>query len=115
MTTPTEAAILRSDKADELFLGTPSRFGGLSNEDDLAANTPAEFRKSSNPWTKAANTCFFLGADTRLWKWRTTEPEDRLEQLACFKAALSGWDLSHEQKEALCGWMLSEMLTEVPT
>lgn len=103
-----------STNTTDLFAGTPSPFGGLSNERELVAVIPDEFRRHNNAWTRYAGTVFFRGADLRSWKWRATDAQTQKRQMACFKAAISGWDLAHEEKEALCGWMLSEMLTEVP-
>jgi len=97
-----------------LFSGKPNFFGGLSNERDLVPLIPTEFRNHRNPWTALASSVFFRGANIAGWSFRTVNQEIRTQQLACFKAALSGFDLQHEDKEALCGWMLSEMLTELP-
>ena len=40
--------------------------------------------------------------------------EERQRKLSCFKSLLGSFDIKHEDKEAVAGWMLSEMLTEVP-
>jgi len=97
-----------------LFSGKPNFFGGLSNERELVSLIPTEFRNRRNPWTALASSVFFQGANITGWSFKTANQEVRTQQLACFKAALSGFDLSHDDKEALCGWMLSEMLTELP-
>ena len=96
-----------------LFAGKPGFLGGLSNERELVRHCPADFKRG-NKWTKAASTIFFRGADPSKWAWRTTDRGERQKQLACLRGALMGFDLKHEDKEAICGWMLSEMLTEVP-
>lgn len=98
----------------DLFGGTPGALGGLSNERELLKQIPAEFRNHHNPWTSYANSVFFNGANTAEWEWRSSVPLEIRHQRQCFHAALSGFDLQHEDKEALCGWMLSEMLTGVP-
>lgn len=104
---------------EQLFAGQPRLFGGLSNERELVAMLPPEFparfvRPFTNPWIEAASRIFFAGAKTSEWKWRSEDADVRQHQIECFAGALKGFDLKHEEKEALCGWMLSEMLTEVP-
>lgn len=96
-----------------LFSGDPSGFGGLSNERDLAKSCPQKFR-DRNEWSEYASRIFFSGASTKEWKCKTSNDEEKRKQMACFRALLSGFGLSHEDKEAVAGWMLSEMLTEVP-
>jgi len=99
-----------------LFKGGPSIFGGLSNEMELQKECPEEFKKHwySNKWCKAASKLFFNGGSISHWVWKTTDENIINHQLECFKALLTGFELSHEDKEAIAGWMLSEMLTEVP-
>lgn len=104
-----------STAAIDLFGGSPLPFGGLSNEEELARQVPEVFRRAGNPWSELVNSIFFGGADTTSWSWKASDPETRKRQVACLRGALSGFGLSHEEKEAVCGWMLSEMLTEVPT
>ena len=100
--------------AIHLFSGTPGPLGGLSNERELAAQIPAEFRRHNNQWTRLASSIFFSGANLKHWTWRTPDRQTRMRQLTCLQAVLTGFDLKHEEKEALAGWMLSEMLMEVP-
>lgn len=95
-----------------LFSGEP-RGGGLSNEEALSRVVPEEF-KSDNPWSTYAMRIFFLGADISNWKWRAEDEVERRKQRACFTALLGTFSLPHEDKEAVAGWMLSAMLTEVP-
>jgi hypothetical protein len=99
-------------KTPLLFEGSIS-FAGLSNERELAKLCPAEFRKP-NRWSRYAMKIFYSGGSTANWKWRSDNPEERGYQRKCWVAILSGFDLSHEDKTAVSGWMLSEMLTEVP-
>lgn len=100
----------------ELFAGKPGFLGGLSNEQDLVRYIPEKFKTwHGNDWTRFAENIFFRGEDMSKWVWRSNDLEERKRQRACLRAALGGWDLPHEQKVMLCGWMLSEMLTEVPS
>lgn len=98
----------------KLFAGSPSFLGGLSNERELVPLIPDEFRRHENPWLQLANSIFFNGASMKQWSFRSDDAAVVRRQLDCFKAALQGFDLSHQDKEALCGWMLSEILEEVP-
>jgi hypothetical protein len=96
-----------------LFSGTPSPFGGLSNERELARQCPPEFKRR-NPWSDAAMLLFFRGGKLNHWLWKSADPQIASKQLRCFKGLISTFDLKHEDKEAVAGWMLSEMLTSVP-
>jgi hypothetical protein len=40
--------------------------------------------------------------------------QQKNKQFSCFRGLLGSFCLPHEGKEAVAGWMLSEMLTEVP-
>lgn len=97
----------------KLFSGTPGFLGGLSNEEKLVKLCPDEF-KTENPWSHAASLLFFCGGKTTDWKWRSPDKAERGRQRACFEGLLRGFGLQHESKEAIAGWMLSEMLSEVP-
>lgn len=93
-----------------LFEGKPS-ICGLSNENELVRICPPEFKKR-NAWSEYASHIFFAGANASAWKWKNLA--ERPKQISCFNALLGGFDLSHEDKIAVAGWMLSEMLAELP-
>lgn len=95
------------------FSGEPQPFGGLSNKRTLAKACPAEF-KENNPWSNYASRVFFKGTDIANWKWKSNDEAERQRQKACFQALLDTFDLGHNEKESVAGWMLSLMLTEVP-
>lgn len=97
----------------KLFAGAPGFLGGLSNETELAKECPLEF-KEENKWSSAAMSLFYLGGNIGGWKWKSDDKEVKSRQLSCFKGVISGFGLRHEDKEAVAGWMLSEMLAEVP-
>ena len=100
--------------SETLFSGDPgSFFGGLFNERDLAEACPDEFRQA-NDWSTYAMKLFFNSVSIANWKWRSNDKEERRRQHDCFRALLGTFVLSNEDKEAVAGWMLSEMLTEVP-
>jgi len=104
------------DPKEKLFAGKPSAFGGLSNEAELVQICPEPFKSdyNYNEWSKAAMMIFFAGGKIGHWKWRTADPAVKQRQMACFNGLLGTWGIKHEAKEAVAGWMLSEMLTEVP-
>jgi hypothetical protein len=99
--------------SSKLFAGEPEPFGGLSNEHELARECPAEF-KEENPWSSYAMKLFFFGGNIGNWKWKSDNPAERRQQKNRFDFLLGTFGLRHEDKEAVAGWMLSEMLTEVP-
>lgn len=80
--------------------------------DKVIKACPPEFRQYRNRWTHLANSIFFGGADMSAWKWR--EPALKAKQVRYLKAWLGSFDPRHEDKEAVCGWLLSLMLVEYP-
>lgn len=100
----------------ELFSGKPSPFGGLSNERELVKICPEDFKNNwtSNKWCNYASKLFFSGGSIKNWKWKTIDTADREIQLRCFYGLLGTFGIPHESKEAVAGWMLSEMLEELP-
>gem|GEM_PF-1311008 len=99
------------------FTGHPDiDFVGLTNEKDLVKICPDEF-KQNNPWTKYAS--HFFKKDGRMiiathWKYKSGTEEERRHKLFCFEALLASTYLSSTQKTSIAGWMLSEILEEVP-
>jgi hypothetical protein len=87
--------------------------GEKLDEFELSEVCPSEFTKR-NPWSDYANHLFFNGGNTSGWKWKSANKEERDWQLGCFSSILRTLTLSHQEKIAVGGWMLSEMLTEVP-
>ncbi len=102
-----------SSPSEKLFSGTPIAFGGLSNEKELAEICPDEFKKN-NPWSTLAMNLFFEGGKIGHWKFKSSDRATCGRQLSCFSALLGTFDIPHEDKEAVAGWMLSEMLQELP-
>lgn len=97
----------------KLFSGVASPFGGLSNEQELVKLCPEKFKKE-NDWGEYAIKIFYSGGIISKWKYKNTDKKEQNKQRACFKGLLSTFGIPHEDKEAVSGWMLSEMLTEVP-
>ena len=104
---------MQTQTATKLFTGQPQPLGGLSNEDELAKACPDKF-KSGNSWSDYAMQLFFKGGNISNWKWKSDDKAERNRQMGCFRGVLGTFSLRHEDKEAVAGWMLSEMLTEVP-
>jgi len=97
----------------DLFSGQPQILGGLSNEEDLVKQCPPEFRQG-NDWSGYASSLFFEGGQVSHWKWKSDDDEIKGKQMACFHGLLSTFGIGHHEKESVAGWMLSEMLEEVP-
>lgn len=98
-----------------LFSGETFIFGGLSNEEEFVLQCPPAFLKNTNnDWSRASMAIFYNGGNISHWKWKSSDPETRLKQMACFRGLLGTFGIKHEHKEAVAGWMLSEMLEEVP-
>jgi len=96
-----------------LFSGKPGFFGGLSNEMEIAQACPKEF-KTGNPWSDYAMRLFVAGGNIANWKWKSEDEAEQQHQRACFNGLLGTFGVSTQEKGAIAGWMLSEMLTEVP-
>ena len=101
------------EPAEILFAGKEEFLDGLSNERELARACPKEFHKD-NAWSEYAARLFFMGGNVKNWRWKTDDPEKRQRQYACFKGLLGTYGLMRKDKEAIGGWMLSEMLEEIP-
>jgi hypothetical protein len=99
--------------SDVLFSGEQLPFGGLSNEKVLASACPREFKNVSR-WSDYVARCFVTDVTTAGWKWKSADAAERRRQRECFLGLLESFDLPHDDKVAIAGWMLSEMLSEVP-
>lgn len=97
----------------QLFAGQPELLGGLTNEVELAILCPEEF-KNNNPWSDYAMKLFYHGGNIANWKWKSDDTATRRHQRGCFSGLLGTFALPHQDKTAVAGWMLSEMLSEVP-
>ncbi len=103
------------------FTGHPDiDFIGLTNEEELAEICPEDF-KQDNPWTKYAS--HFVKKDvkrrnrliiTTHWRYKPGTEEERRHKLSCFTTILASPNLHFKQKIPIAGWMLSEILEEVP-
>jgi hypothetical protein len=98
---------------EKLFSGEPELLGGLSNEEELVESCPEQFKRG-NPWSHLASNLFFGGGRIKHWKWKTNDPEVKKRQMGCFNGLMGTFGIGHEDKEAVAGWMLSEMLAELP-
>ena len=97
-----------------LFGGHPLPDGGLDNEEEVARECPEEF-KSENEWSRYAIYLYtHQVSESGDWKWRSDDLVIRGYQRLCLIAVLETFDVRHEDNEAIAGWMLSVMLTEVP-
>ena len=99
---------------EELFSGEAMPLGGLSNEEELVKLCPREFYEPSNPWSTLGMKIFHKGAVISNWKWKSDDLEVKEDQAACLHGLLGTYNIGHHDKRAVAGWMLSEMLSEVP-
>lgn len=91
-------------------------FGGIPNYDEALKACPAEFY-FQNLWSDAAMHLFRHGmteGDGKKMILKTDDIEVAKAQFAYFEAWKSSYQASHEVKRAVCGWLLSLMLTAVP-
>ena len=102
---------MKQRKHHRYGLEPPHHFGGLSNERELARLCPEEFHRD-NQWGDAAMKIFYVGGSTKHWKHK--DESQRHSRIRIFSGLLGTFDLPHEDKTAVAGWMLSEMLTECP-
>lgn len=103
---------VRTNPAERLFSGTEQPFGGLSNEEELMPLCPEQFL-AENEWSAFANALLLKGGSTEGWSWKSGDEAVRAQQLQCFRGLL-GSCIPYERKASIAGWMLSEMLKEVP-
>lgn len=96
-----------------LFAGQIGGFGGLSNEDELVKMCPDEFREK-NEWSQAMKFFNKEHIASENWKWRSSDQEERKKQLFFLFALCVSLDLSDKDKEAVAGWMASEIFSEIP-
>jgi len=97
----------------KLFIGQPIEQGGLSNENQLAQLCPMRF-KVVNAWSHYVVTFFHRNGSTHNWKWKTKDHTIREHQQLCLELLLNSQRVKGETKRAVAGWMLSQMLSEVP-
>lgn len=102
----------------QLFAGQPNPRTGLSNEDDLARLCPPQFLEKGNPWANYAGNAAIFPANKNAWKWKSRDPQEQKHQLECFESVLDGPHHDHLKmtvRSGIAGWMLSEMLEELPS
>lgn len=99
--------------SEQLFAGRPKLTGGLTNEKELLLLCPEKF-KSCNIWSSYADFLFLIGGNIANWSWKSTNTQIQDYQLYYFKSLLRTHTLQYKERKAIAGWMLSEMLSEVP-
>lgn len=91
-------------------------FGGIPNYDEVLAACPKEFR-DFNPWSDLAEKIFFFGLREdaiRKIGIKATSQEEADMKWAYFRTWLGSFAPKHQDKVAVCGWLLSLMLAELP-
>lgn len=87
-------------------------FGGIPNMREVIAAVPAEFNRYNNPWCEAASSLFFHGGEVKVTK--AANPEQAAAMLRYLKTWMGSFEPRHEEKEAVCGWLLSLMMDKPP-
>lgn len=90
--------------------------GFISNRKELVKACPEEFFRNENPWSVYIDKVLQSGGcKSGHWKWQVSDMSERLKMRIYFQVLLSNkGGLSGTDLRAVAGWMLSEMLTEVP-
>lgn len=100
-------------KEKALFAGEPISSGGLTNEKELVRICPETFRRG-NEWSHLAIILKHKEYETFNWRWKSKDPHEQHHQLERLQAILRSFGLRLEDIYAVAGWMLSEMLTQIP-
>ena len=102
---------------EHLFSGIFCIDGGLTNDDMgyLSEKSPTGFGDSSNEWTKYAFKVIIEGgASIENWEWKSDDELIKQKQLKYFRAICLSPRECSQRHWAIAGWMLSEMLINVP-
>lgn len=99
----------------ELFAGEPDSCGGLSNEQELVRLCPMKFKYLGNKWSNYMDFFFSHGTGNAHWDWKSQYESERKQQRICLVAIRGSFKITDNDKRAILGWMLSEMLIEVPS
>lgn len=87
-------------------------FGGLRIPDYLIEEAKEKgFGKDSNPYNKLFSTLFFKGGRLPNYK-ADVSMERRNLGVRYLKCLMGGFDSRHEDKEAVCAYILSELVEE---
>jgi hypothetical protein len=98
------------EKASEIMLAR----GGINLLDvkQVLRECPDEFKKTG-PWTRFAAKLMIIGLDSSNWKWKISS-EERYKWIIKLVYLRGSPNFTIEDKMYIGGWMLSEMLSEVP-
>jgi hypothetical protein len=94
-------------------------FGGVPNLEELRNACPAEHDSGITNWNSAASAIFSTGwTDARQTMaaslFITEDAKIAKKQVDYLSAVLKCYALSHREKLAICGWLLSLMFRECP-
>ncbi|MDR5728890.1 MAG: hypothetical protein RB191_15845 [Terriglobia bacterium] len=115
-----EAASIKAAPADGSRLPVPDLdgpsvvFGNIKFMPKMA-DIPEEFHRHSNVFVSAVSTWFFSGAKFESGvltvgskRFKAAPGIDANKALRAIKAVLGSWEPKHQEKEAACGYMLSQ-------
>lgn len=100
-------------KEKRLFAGEPISSGGLTNERELVRICPETFRRG-NDWSYFAMRLKHRKYETSNWMWKSKDLHKQHHQLERLQGILRSLGLELGDMYAVAGWMLSEMLTQIP-
>ena len=96
-----------------LFTSSLSPLRSLTNLAELVKVCPKKFQRD-NVWSNYAMKFFYDGGNTKNWQWKSNNQKIKDKQFICFLGLLMTFGLQDKDKKAVAGWMLSEMLIEIP-
>lgn len=88
--------------------------------DDIFRQAPIQFRRLDNAWGQFAGQMIRAGgANATDWKFRSKDPETKIQQMECLSVVVSVAMRAPDSEttykaNAVVAYMLSEMLTETP-
>ena len=85
--------------------------GWQAHAHKAVASCPLEFFAEDNLWQAKARK-LYSSVDTSEWKWKTPDNSLRERELLVVLSLLSSFWISRDQKTAVAGWMLSEILSD---
>lgn len=97
----------------QLFSGPSVPQRELTEEEKLAAKCSEEFRSYDNEWTTYIAHGSYFGFHETTWKWKSDE-QSREDQRKRLYSVLESRYLTNREKHSTAGWLLSQMLMEVP-
>ena len=98
---------------ENIFQGKSKIFGGVTDIEMLIKSCPKDFYKK-NLWSNFVNIIIYRDCyDQNQWDWKSTDRNVQQKQF-CYLSGLINAKISIENKLAITGWYLSNILKSVP-